>query len=48
MYALQREGLPIQLISRRADAQFFTESMRLEVDQLMGLSHRFSKAYREK
>lgn len=47
MYALQREGLPIKLISRRADARLFTESMRLEVEQLMGLSHRFSEAYRE-
>jgi len=47
MYALQREGLPINLVSRRVDAQQFTESMRLEVDQLMGLSHRFSEAYRD-
>ncbi len=47
MYALQREGLPIKLISRRADARLFTESMRLEVEQLIGLSHRFSEAYRE-
>jgi len=47
MYALQREGLPINLVSRRVDAQQFTESMRLEVEQLMGLSHRFSEAYRD-
>jgi 4-hydroxy-tetrahydrodipicolinate synthase len=47
MYALQREGLPIRLVSRRVDARQFTESMRLEVEQLMGLSHRFSEAYRE-
>ncbi|OQB95344.1 MAG: 4-hydroxy-tetrahydrodipicolinate synthase [Spirochaetes bacterium ADurb.Bin110] len=46
MYALQREGLPIKLISRRADARLFTESMRLEVEQLMGLSQRFSEVYR--
>lgn len=45
--ALQREGLPIKLVSRRVDSQQFTESMRLEVEQLAGLSHRFSEAYRE-
>jgi len=47
MYALQLEGLPIKLASRRADARQFTESMQLEVEQLMGLSHRFSEAFRE-
>ncbi|MBP7495216.1 MAG: dihydrodipicolinate synthase family protein [Spirochaetales bacterium] len=46
MYALQLEGLPIKLVSRRADARQFTESMRLEVEQLMRLSHRFSEEYR--
>jgi len=46
MYALQLEGLPIGLYSRRADARQFTESMRLEVEQMMRLSHRFSERYR--
>ncbi|SLM17998.1 Dihydrodipicolinate synthase [uncultured spirochete] len=47
MYALQLEGLPIKLYSRRADARQFTESMRLEVEQMMRLSHRFSERYKE-
>jgi len=46
MYALQLEGLPIALHSRRADARLFTESMRLEVEQMMRLSHRFSEKIR--
>jgi 4-hydroxy-tetrahydrodipicolinate synthase len=46
MYALQLEGLPIGLYSRRADVRQFTESMRLEVEQMMRLSHRFSERYR--
>jgi len=45
MYSLQLEGLPINLVSRRADARQFTESMRLEVEQMMRLSHRFSERY---
>lgn len=47
MYALQLEGLPIRLHSRRTDARQFSESMRLEVQQMMRLSHRFSEKYRE-
>jgi 4-hydroxy-tetrahydrodipicolinate synthase len=47
MYALELEGLPIRLHSRRADARQFSESMRLEVEQMMRLSHRFSERYRE-
>jgi len=46
MYALQLEGLPIGLYSRRADVRQFTESMRLEVEQMMRLSHKFSERYR--
>lgn len=46
MYALQLEGLPITLYSRRADARQFTESMRLEVEQMMRLSHKFSERIR--
>jgi 4-hydroxy-tetrahydrodipicolinate synthase len=38
MYALSLEGLPIRLMSRRADPSRFTESMRLEVEQLMRLT----------
>ncbi|MCX8013972.1 MAG: dihydrodipicolinate synthase family protein, partial [Rectinema sp.] len=45
MYALRLEGLPIALHSRRADARQFTESMRLEVEQMMRLSHRFSARF---
>ncbi len=47
MYSLRLEGLPINLVSRRADARQFTESMRLEVEQMMALSHRFSERYRK-
>lgn len=46
MYALQLERLPIKLYSRRADARQFTESMRLEVEQMMRLSHKFSERIR--
>ncbi len=45
MYALSQEGLGIGLVSRRADPALFNESMRLEVDQLMGVSRRFSAEY---
>ena len=47
MYALRLGGLPIQLYSRRADARQFTESMRLEVEEMMQLSLEFSEKYRE-
>ena len=46
MYALQLEGLPISLYSRRSEVRQFTESMRLEVEQMMRLSHKFSERYR--
>ncbi|MFH2113970.1 MAG: dihydrodipicolinate synthase family protein [Spirochaetota bacterium] len=46
MYALKLEGLPFNLVSRRADASRFGESMRLEVEQLMGVSRLYSKQYR--
>ena len=42
MYALSLEGVPIRLMSRRADPGRFTESMRLEVEQLTRLSHAWS------
>jgi 4-hydroxy-tetrahydrodipicolinate synthase len=45
MYALQGEGLPFKLVSRRADPSKFTESMKLEVTQLMRLSHVFSARF---
>jgi 4-hydroxy-tetrahydrodipicolinate synthase len=43
MYALRLEGLPFNLVSRRADASKFGESMKLEVEQLMGVSRLYSK-----
>ncbi len=46
MYALRGEGLPINLMSRRLDASKFSESMRAEVDQLMGVSRVYSKQYK--
>ena len=45
MYAQRMEGVPFNLISRRADASRFTESMRLEVEQMMGVSKRYSAEY---
>jgi 4-hydroxy-tetrahydrodipicolinate synthase len=45
MYALQHGGLPIKLSSRRVDTSKFTESMKLEVDEMMRLSHIFSARY---
>jgi 4-hydroxy-tetrahydrodipicolinate synthase len=45
MYALSLEGIPIRLMSRRADAGRFTESMRLEVEQLMRLSRARSRTH---
>jgi 4-hydroxy-tetrahydrodipicolinate synthase len=38
MYALILEGVPLALASRRLDVGRFSESMRLEVEQLMRLS----------
>jgi 4-hydroxy-tetrahydrodipicolinate synthase len=46
MYALSLEGLPIQMISRRADASNFSPSMKLEVDYLMEISHKYSQKYK--
>jgi 4-hydroxy-tetrahydrodipicolinate synthase len=48
MYALSLEGLPIRLASRRSDASRFTESMRLEVEQLMRLSRTRSSAHAQR
>lgn len=45
MYALELEGLPIKLASRRTDASRFGESMRLEVEQLMALSRAYSARF---
>ena len=45
MYALSLAGLPFKLVSRRADASKFTESMRLEVEQLMGVSRLYSERF---
>jgi 4-hydroxy-tetrahydrodipicolinate synthase len=46
MYALRLEGLPIQMISRRADVSNFSPSMKLEVDYLMEISHKYSQKYK--
>jgi 4-hydroxy-tetrahydrodipicolinate synthase len=46
MYALQLEGVPFKLMSRRADASKFGESMKLEVEQLMGVSRVYSSSYK--
>ena len=45
MYALRSEGVPFNLVSRRADPSRFTESMKLEVDQLMGVSRTYSARF---
>jgi len=45
MYALQLEGLPFKLVSRRANPAMFTESMRKEVEQMTRLSRAFSARY---
>lgn len=45
MYALRLEGLPFELVSRRADPSRFTESMKLETEQLMAVSRRYSRRY---
>jgi 4-hydroxy-tetrahydrodipicolinate synthase len=42
MYALSLEGVPLALASRRLDAGRFSESMRLEVEQLARLSRAMS------
>ncbi len=48
MYALQMEGIPFNLISRRADAGKFTESMKLEVRQLMEVGSQYRKLVQQK
>lgn len=45
MYALSLEGVPFNLVSRRADASKFGESMHLEVEQLMTVSHAYSRRF---
>jgi hypothetical protein len=45
MYALSLEGVPVRLASRRSDPGRFSESMRLEVEQMMRLSRTRSAAH---
>jgi 4-hydroxy-tetrahydrodipicolinate synthase len=45
MYALSLLGIPFTLASRRAEASRFTESMRLEVEQLMAVSRAYSARF---
>jgi len=45
MHALSLEGLPFKLVSRRADPSRYTESMRLEVEQLMAVSRAYSARF---
>ena len=45
MYAQRLEGVPFNLMSRRADVLGFGESMKLEVEQMMGVSRRYSAEY---
>jgi len=42
MYALSLEGVPIALRSRRVDSTMFSESMRMEIEQMMRISHEWS------
>ena len=48
MYAQTLENVPFKLVSRRADASRFNESMRKEVEQLMAVSRRYSARFRGK
>ncbi|GAB1483246.1 dihydrodipicolinate synthase family protein [Treponema sp.] len=48
MYALSLEGLPFELVSRRADPSKFNESMRIETEQLMALSRSYSQRLKNK
>jgi 4-hydroxy-tetrahydrodipicolinate synthase len=45
MHALSLEGLPFNLISRRADATGYGETMRLEIEQMMAVSRAYSARY---
>jgi len=45
MYALSLEGVPFKLVSRRADASRFNESMRLEIEQMMTVSRAYSARF---
>jgi len=45
MYALSLEGVPVRLASRRADPGRFTESMRLEVEQMVRMARARSHAH---
>jgi 4-hydroxy-tetrahydrodipicolinate synthase len=45
MYALSLEGVPCGLVSRRTDPSRFSESMRLEVEQLMAVSRAYSRRF---
>lgn len=46
MHALTTEGLPFHLVSRRADASRYGESMRRETEQLMAVSRAYSARFR--
>lgn len=45
MYFLELEGLPIKMHSRRCDPGKLTPSMKIEVEQFRGVSHRYSKEF---
>jgi 4-hydroxy-tetrahydrodipicolinate synthase len=45
MYALSLEGLPFNVHSRRQDASRFTESMKLEIEQMMAVSRSYSARF---
>jgi 4-hydroxy-tetrahydrodipicolinate synthase len=47
MYALALEDLPLRIASRRTDATRFTESMRLEVEDLMRMSRAWTRRVAE-
>lgn len=45
MYALTLEGLPFNVHSRRQDASRFSESMKLEIEQMMAVSRTYSARF---
>ncbi len=46
MYALSLEGIPFELVSRRADPSRFSSGMKLEVEQMMRISHTYSARFK--
>jgi len=48
MHALSLEGLPFNLVSRRADASKYGESMRRELEQMMAVSRLYSARFGRK